>query len=94
MQVTIYSALVLWFVLWALRVQMDLQTLRKVGIQFILSIPASSNKGFKGRGFGELKAVISYLRTESMLCEGPRGRNKKKYERGIVSNLKSWAFPR
>lgn len=73
----------------ALRVQMDLQTLGKVGILFILSIPTSSNKGFKGRGFGELKAVISFLRTESMLREGPQGRNKKKYERGIVSDLKS-----
>lgn len=35
----------------------------------------------KGEDFVSLKAVINYLETESMLSEGPWGRNKEKYER-------------
>lgn len=49
--------------------------------------------GLKGSGLCELKAVINYLRTESMLSEGPLGGNKEKHERGVMSNLRSLAFP-
>lgn len=45
MQVTIHRALVVWCVLWALRVQLGLQTQGKFGIQFVLDIPTSGNMG-------------------------------------------------